>query len=408
MGNQESNQTYLQTLKTFSLNISIINFKKQLIMKFKFMSLAAMAACVAFTSCSNDDEPGANKGNVALTQVSVGINHVANSRAGITATSFSGNESIGLYLFGGAGVDEADATAKRYNQGLEGGTVKEPLNVKYTRGGDEANTGNPEWWTSTNPIILSSKVGKLYAYYPYAETNADATGLAIPTNIPAAQGTGISDGTKDVAGVYDYMYGLAVSNEGNNNVSNNTTHVDFQMNHALTMVSFKFVRDTYPGEGKISKIKLYNDAAGEYLKAGAATMHIGTGAISGAVASTEGVYCLPEQVLTDVGADDESTGLMATIPHMLVYPNATPMTAGTVRLEITMDGKVYDIELPNKIRSAQEPYTWVAGKNYVYTLKMTGYGFGANDEDGKDDIDVTIKEWDEDFVEDGNLTKPIN
>ena len=78
-------------------------------MKFKFMSLAAMAACVAFTSCSNDDEPGANKGNVALTQVSVGINHVANSRAGITATSFSGNESIGLYLFGGAGVDEAEA-----------------------------------------------------------------------------------------------------------------------------------------------------------------------------------------------------------------------------------------------------------------------------------------------------------
>ena len=67
-------------------------------MKFKFMSLAAMAACVAFTSCSNDDEPGASKGNVALNQVAVGINHLTNSRAGITATKFSNNESISFFI----------------------------------------------------------------------------------------------------------------------------------------------------------------------------------------------------------------------------------------------------------------------------------------------------------------------
>lgn len=367
-------------------------------MKFKFMSLAAMAACVAFTSCSNDDEPGASKGNVALNQVGVGINHLTNSRAGITATKFSGNESIGLYLFGGTGVDDV-TEAKRYNMGTEGKTVVEPLNVKYSRDTKDGTTENPEYFVSQKPIILSSTVGKLYAYYPYAESNTDATGLAIPMTLPAAQGDGITDGSKDEDNVWDYMYATPVAN-----VSNSTEHVDFVMKHALTMLSFKFVRDTYPGEGKISKIKVYNKEAGDYVKNGAATMHIGTGAITATTAGE--IYCLPEQVLTDVGADDATTGLMATIPHMLVYPNATAMADGSVRLEITMDGKVYDIALPNKIKQAQEPYTWVAGKNYVYTLKMTGYGFGADDPDGRDDIDVTIAEWDEDFAEEGSLTKP--
>ena len=369
-------------------------------MKFKFMSLAAMAACVAFTSCTNDNEPGAGKGNVALNQVAVGINHMAKSRAGITATKFSGGESIGLYLFGGTGVDDA-TTAKRYNLGTEGGSVVEPLNVKYTRSTEYGTTENPEYFVSQEPIILSSTVGKLYAYYPYAEGNTDATGLAIPTNLASSQGTGISDGTADVAGVWDYMYATPVSN-----VSNSTEHVDFVMNHALTMLSFKFVRDTYPGEGKISKIKVYN-ATGEgndYVKNGAGTMHIGTGVITAATAGE--IYCMPEAVLTDVAKDDLTSGLQATIPHMLVYPNATAMAEGKVRLEITMDGKVYDIALPNKIKSEQEPYAWLPGTNYVYTLNMTGYGFGADDEDGRDDIDVTIAEWDESFAEEGSLTKP--
>ena len=368
-------------------------------MKFKFMSLAAMAACVAFTSCTNDDEPGAGKGNVALNQVAVGINGVTNSRAGITATSFSGGESIGLYLFGGTGVDDA-TTAKRYNEGTEGGTVVEPLNVKYTRGGDPANAENPEWFVSQNPIILSSKVGKLYAYYPYAEGNSDKTGLAIPVSVTPSQGTGISDGTKDDGGQADYMYGIALTNLGNNEVSNKITHADFAMNHALTMVSFKFVRDTYPGAGHIRTIKLTNGDGKEYLLQGAATMHIGTGAITGGTAGA--VYCTPDRVLTDLTLSTE-------IPHMLVYPNATAMAAGDVILTIEMDDKTYEINLPHTLKSsASEGYKWEPGKNYVYTLKMKGYGFGADDEDGRDDIDVTITPWVDEEATEGDMTKPKN
>ena len=78
------------------------------------MSLAAMAACVALASCSNEDEPSVNVDGVkALTQVSVGIK-TQNSRAGITAGSFSGTESLGLFIFGGEGIDDATILKAAY------------------------------------------------------------------------------------------------------------------------------------------------------------------------------------------------------------------------------------------------------------------------------------------------------
>jgi len=358
-------------------------------MKLKMMSLAAMAACVAFTSCTNDDEPANNGQSVALQQVNVGINHMS-SRAGITATSFAGNESIGVFLFGGDGID--DAVNGRYNVG-DNANIVEPLNVKYTRGGDVGNAENPEWWTSQNPIILSSKSGKLYAYYPYAEGQANNDGKVIPVNVAASQGTGISEGTADDVQP-DYMYGSVV-----NNVSNATEHVDIQMNHALAMVTFKFVRNTYPGDGNITRIELRNKVDGTYVKNGAATMHIGTGAITGGTAGS--VYCLPNTILTDLTASN-------AVPHMLVYPNDAIMAADDVILSITMDGKTYEIALPNTLSDTSDTYAWTKGNNYVYTLNMNGYGFGADDEDGKDDIDVTIAPWIEKTASAGDLNKPIN
>ncbi len=357
-------------------------------MNFKIMSLAVMAACVAFTSCSNDEEPSSKGGVVALSQVNVGINNLS-SRAGITAGSFAGNESIGLFLFGGTGVD--DASNSRYNVG-DNAALVEPVNVKYTRGGEGA-AENPEWWTSQTPIILSSKEGKLYSYYPYAEGDANKDAKAIPVNVAASQGTGISDGTKDDVQP-DYMYGSVISP-----VSNKTGHVDIEMNHALAMVSFKFVRNTYPGDGKITRIELKNKDGGTYVKNGAATMHIGTGDITGGTAGS--VYCLPNTVLTDLTASED-------IPHMLVYPNATDLGEGDVILSITMDDKTYEIALPNELSATSDVYAWTKGNNYVYTLNMNGYGFGADDEDGRDDIDVTIAQWIEQPAASGDLNKPIN
>lgn len=361
-------------------------------MKFKFMSLAAMAACVALASCSNEDEPSANVDGVkALTQVSVGIK-TQNSRAGITAGSFSGTESLGLFLFGGEGID--DATDGRYNVGSTAALV-EPLNVKYTRG-TEGTVGDGnfnEYFVSANPIILSSKPGKLYTYYPWADGNAD--GKAIPVKVATNQGTGISDGTADVAEQTDYMYGTAISN-----VSNATEHVDIVMNHALAMVSFKFVRNTYPGDGVIERIELRNGVGKSYLLSGDATMHIGTGALNlDAAVSDKEIYCLPAVSLVDLTASKE-------IPHMLVYPQTEEIAAGDVILSIKMDGKTYELNLPTELKAGAK-YAWTKGNNYLYTLNMNGYGFGADDEDGRKNIDVTITPWLDNETSAGEMNKPL-
>lgn len=358
-------------------------------MKSKLMYLAAMAACVAFTSCSNEDEPAAQQGVKALAQVSVGIN-AQNSRAGITATSFSGTESLGLFLFGGTGID--DAQDGRYNVG-DNTALVEPLNVKYTRGTEGSGDDYNEYFVSQNPIILSSKQGKLYSYYPWADGNTD--GKAIPVKVSTNQGTGISDGTADVAEQTDYMYGGIVSN-----VSNATEHVDLVMNHALAMVSFKFVRNTYPGDGLIERIELRNADGKSYILSGDATMHIGTGALNTSTAATDkAIYCLPATSLVDLTASTE-------IPHMLVFPQAEEIAAGDVILSIKMDGKTYEINLPHELKAGAS-YAWTAGNNYLYTLNMNGYGFGADDEDGRKNIDVTITEWIENETSAGEMNKPV-
>lgn len=350
----------------------------------KIFALAALAAAVTITSCNNDDDVQPQnqtvEEGVALKNVQVGINTIE-SRAGIFANAFSGAESIGLYLFNETGF------GNNYNVGSSGTTVK-PENIKYDRNETEG------WWTGANPIILTSTKGNMYAYYPWASGNTDASKIAVMVN--ANQGTGISDGTADVAEQTDYMW--AAHDEL---VDNTTTQVGFTMNHALAMVSFRFVRDTYPGEAVIQKIELANVTNGEYLKTGAATMNVNGGAITGGTKGS--VYCEPNVSLAD--ADPENH---AELPHMLIYPTSTEVTSSDLVLNITMDGKAYQIGIPSKLKTSGDAYKFEAGKNYIYTLKMKGHGFGADDEDGRDDITVEIAGWVDQEVEEGELTKPIN
>lgn len=351
-------------------------------MKLNFLSLAALAACVSLASCQNDENPVAQTTARSLNNVSVGINGVVNSRAGITATQFSGTEQIGLYVFGGQGIDDA-TDARDYTKGTAG-NVKKPINRPYK------HVGEGVWTYAAEPIILSTNVGKLYSYYPYADGNDDAKAVAV--NVVSDQATGQSDGTKD-DGQTDYMYGSVV--EG---LSNSTETANIVMNHALARLQFKFVRDTYPGDAIISRIEVKNTTNGEYLKIGAGTMNIGTGAIAvtGAAGS---VFCAP----TKQDLADETVA--ANHPSMLVYPTAEVLSQGTLLINITMDGQVYEIPLPYTAKKdgASEAYKFEAGKNYVYTFKLTGKGFG----DEEDDVKVTITPWTDVEVDEGTLEEPI-
>lgn len=335
----------------------------------KIMGFAAMAA-LAFgaASCSNEEEmTTAMAGNQEL-KVNVGINQ--QTRAGITATKFTNGESLGLYLYKGSNFDEA------YPQV---GTHK-AKNAHYKEMSGKWAAG-----VAGQGIVLSSAVGTVYAYYPYAAGNDAVEAGVIPVEVKANQGTGLSDGTKDDTQT-DYMWATPVPN-----VSNSTATVNLAMNHALSMVSFKFQKGDYPGEGRITSIQLIN--AKEVIKTGAATMNLQDGTLN--VTGAKGdITITPNAVLAKEGAEYANN----EIARMLVYPVATQFAAGDMKVKITLDGKNYTLNVP----APENANTFVAGKNYQYTFKLAGKEFGDNE----NDITVQVKPWELVEIGGGNLVTP--
>ena len=316
-----------------------------------YLTAALLAAMTAATSCS-DDNAAEVTGNPqeGLRVTSVGVRRDAETRAGITATSFTSGETLGLYIYRGTGIGDA---SKDYN----GGTgLTATVNVPYK---EDSGT-----WSAAQPIILSSVQGKVYSYYPYAAGNSTNDGTSIPVSVSAAQGTGQSDGTAD-AGQTDYMYGNVVSG-----ISNANSTVSLTMNHALAMVTFKF-RQTdvtgkaYPGEGKVSAITLrdatYGDISNAVVRTGAGTMNIATGYVTVTGTAATGITLAPDasSTLMDVTAADK-------LPRMLVYPHVSAIAAGQVVAVITVDGSSYTLPLPALGTG------YVRGNNYEYTFTMKG------------------------------------
>lgn len=363
-------------------------------MKKNFFSLAMMAACVAvgMSSCSNEDDNLSNNQETRmLERVTVGINSMAESRAGIRDTKFNGTESLGLYVYATSGFGD------NYNLGTTA-TLRDPLNIEYKRNAEN------NWWVAPveSAIILSSKDGNLYGYYPWSADNNANDGSGIKINVADDQGTGQSDGLADVAEQKDYMWAVATPGT----INNSTATVDIKMNHALSMVTFKFVQDTYPGEGKISSIVMKNAAGIETFLVGDATMHIKDGAIDNANSEAGQIKITPAN--TDLMAYEGHEIADNDHPRMLVYPTATNLVENAWQFVITMDGKEFTLPVPVK-DSNDRAYKFEAGKNYVYTFTLKGHGFGADDETGRDDIaSVTITAWNDVEVAGGDLVNPDN
>lgn len=327
----------------------------------KFYVMAAMAVLLIGTSsCSNNDEAeisGQNESPVSLQVSNVGL--ATPTRSGITAASFANGAKLGLYIYRGSGIDDAN---KSYN---DASSSLPTVNVPYGLSGGT--------WSAERSIVLSNVAGKVYSYYPYAEGNDSQDGTAIPVTVNATQGTGQSDGTKDVTEQSDYMYSTVVAD-----VSNKQPKVSLVMNHALAMVSFKFVQTTeegvqYPGAGKVSSIVLKNKAGKSAVKTGNATMNIATGVITGGTAGS--VTLTPDATATLMDVTDA-----AKLPRLLVYPVAA-LAVDDAEVTVTVDGSNYTIVLP----ALQKGYE--AGKNYLYTFTLKGSGLTVEN--------VTITQWTE-------------
>ncbi|MGM9796424.1 MAG: fimbrillin family protein [Parabacteroides sp.] len=333
-------------------------------MKQSFALLVGLAFMSAFTACSNDDEFAVAKTDNQLVVKAVGLAGV-DTKAGITATAFAGNESIGLYVNNGP-------LGTKYDNDVD------YENVKYTANGG-AN------WATESMVTLTNVSGTVRAYYPYSEDNGVYTpsdpnvannGTSIQLRVNATQGTGIGGVTADDPAQIDYMWATPVEN-----VSSSKPDVSLSLNHALTMLSFQFTNSTekpYPGVGKVSKITLKNKDGVTPLKAGLATMNIDNGEITlDARAAAAEFSVLPNAESLKNVAD------LNAMPRFLVFPansaTATNINAGDIIAEIILDDVKFSLKLP------AIPGGFVAGKNYQFQFTIKGVELEVDQ--------VTIKPW---------------
>ena len=123
-------------------------------------------------------------------------------------------------------------------------------NIKYTA---KTESGK-QVWSSDSPVMLSSETGTAYAYYPYNSAIEDITAVTVKAT-SAIQ--------------LDCMWGQPVS------VSKDSRNAKFTMKHALAAVRITYVRGSYTGEGKVTKVSFGGSCIGTagYLDITDGTLH---------------------------------------------------------------------------------------------------------------------------------------
>ncbi len=348
-------------------------------MRKSYLLLAGVALMSAFTACSNEEDiPQAAQANGSeLVIKNVGVAEVG-TKAGIRGNAFADGAQLAIFLNSGD-------LGSSYNAS---GDFKETTNILF-----EKSAGAWQWTGGT--IMLSNTVGTVRAYYPYADGNKTQDGTAIPVTVAAEQ-TSISTGTTDVSDQKDYMYAEAVSNISN--ASGKSTIGTLTMKHALAMVTFEIANSSttpYKGAGKISSIKLYNNApeSKAVIQTGDGTMNINDGSISIGSPVTAGVTTnIAEGSQNFLNKTNEANPEL--VPHILIKPYTEDggFAQGDVKVSFVIDGATYILGLP-AIASGYE-----AGKNYVYSFTLAGTQLEITS--------VEITDWTKESQDGGTIKQP--
>ena len=174
-------------------------------------------------------------------------------------------------------------------------------NIKYTARSESGN----QVWISDSPVMLSSETGTAYAYYPYNSAIEDITAVTVKasSNIQI-----------------DCMWGQPVS------VSKDSRNARFTMKHALAAVRITYVRGSYTGEGKVTKVSFGGSCIGTagYLDITDGTLHtiIGKGGT--------------------ISPGITATTLSSTLQESEIIVIPTGEKQG--KITITIDGKDYTLE----------------------------------------------------------------
>lgn len=173
-------------------------------------------------------------------------------------------------------------------------------NIVYT----SRNDNGQQVWEAESPIMLSSEMGTLFAFYPFSEAYEQIT--AIPLRATSATQV-------------DCMYGVPVT------VNKDKRSATIVMKHALAAVKISFVRGTYTGTGKVTKVTFGGDCIGTsaYLDATDGSIYNVTGK-GGTVAA--------------VVSKTLSSSLQES--ELIVIPSGATMG----KVVITIDGTDYTLE----------------------------------------------------------------
>lgn len=281
--------------------------------------MAVASALLILSSCNQNADNTPVSENVPLT-----VKTTFGTATKAVITSFPNASELGLFVTNGA-------LGNNY-EGVSGYS-----NVKSSYSGSA--------WSQAAPIYLTNNNATIFSYYPY---NAAVTnGTAIPV---------------ETASQTDYMFGSA------NAVNNSAATATLTMKHSLALVEFKFNKSNYPGVGLLTKIEIAN-GAGKTLLFSEGTMNCSTGAISNtsgknisaSISNASGLLTLPATASTDEN----------TYPKVMVLPTVATAATGDLVINFTIDGKVYDFQVPAAT-------VWAGGSKNIYTVTLSGTAVSVN------------------------------
>jgi len=313
-------------------------------------------------------------------------------------------------------IDAADASAV----GKALGSIAVYANSKTTNKTTNnygLYTYNSSAWgnSATDKIYLSAEEATIYAHYPAYQPGNNGEFQSSGTALKATNSSGEytesstisisvfpgksgdanakidfnptdnsesnSSGSAKIlaaSGEVDYMYAdqgsTGVKASYKNGSDSKTGKVTLAMKHALAMVSFRVYADhTYKNTGAFTKLVLANKSGGTtILNNGASpTMKIKDGTITAgsspvAVTYTRDIanYMLPKAA-ADTDQARATAKNSAKKASILVLPESTG-DKSTVEATLTIDAQDYKVALPGSGSK------WEAGKNYLYTVKLSG------------------------------------
>lgn len=278
-----------------------------------------------------------------------------------TAVEWSYGESVPL------GIEElrlegtTDTRAGGIPVTAEGATIAVFLTNTggYTPMYNKTYTYSGGSWSSTDPICVDKRMGKVVGVYdPNGLVSFGANSTVTANNLQAQ----VYDETK--LWYYDNTNGTDV---------NNTTPAAFSMTCAYSRLSFSISRNAnYPSACKISQIVIKPSSGNFYTNA---RVDITDGSLTGTAVAN---YTINTSAMSM-----NTTGLIVGSPDTSIdqlFPAQTLTSGAGLTFTLTTDGKDYTVTVPaatfNKIQ---------AGVHYTVQLEMTGIGIVVNS--------VTTADW---------------